>query len=97
MTDEIRYELLKNEVDKSNIKREVNLDMRSFANSLKNGLGEEMKNELKNPPKPDEKAAKRLKKRRFWGKLKEDFKMFFFKKENNDINNFINDTQYTQN
>lgn len=95
MTDDIKYELLKNEFDKTNINRELNLDMHSFANSLKNGLGDEMKDELRNPPKPNEKAAKRLKKRRFWGKLKEDLKMFFLKRKNNDINDFINDSQYT--
>ena len=38
----------------------------------------EIKNELINPPKPDKNAGKRLKRRRFWGKLKEDFKLMFF-------------------
>jgi hypothetical protein len=78
MTEEIKNEIILNEVIRTSNEKKMTTDKHSFANALKNGLGDEIKNELMNPPKPDKNAGKRLKRRRFWGKLKEDFKLMFF-------------------
>lgn len=84
MTEEMKNEIILNEVLRKNDETKRNKEMNSFAKALKNGLGEEIKKELTNPSKPDKKAGRRLKRQRFWGKLKEDFKILFFKTNKND-------------
>lgn len=82
INEELKTEIIKTELLMKNDEKQTNLDKVKFANALKNGMGEMMKNDLLNPPKYDKKAARKLKFKRFWGKLKEDFKMFFFNKKN---------------
>lgn len=82
MTEEIIKEIALNEIDKRKSEKELEINMISFANAMKNGFGEEMKQELINPPKPNKKNAKKIKRARFWGKIRENIKLLFFKKNN---------------
>ena len=84
MTDEIRNEIALNEVIKTSNEKKMTTDMHLFANALKNGLGDEIKKELINPPQPNKKAGKRLKRKRFWGGLKERFKLLFLTTDNDE-------------
>lgn len=89
INEELKNEIIKTGLLMKNDEKQTNLDKVKFANALKNGMGEMMKKELINPPKYDSKAARKLKRKRFWGKLKEDLKMFFFnKKIENDFNEY---------
>jgi hypothetical protein len=81
INEELKSEIIKTELLMKNDEKLTNLDKIKFANALKNGMGEIMKNELINPPIYDNKAARKLKRKRFWSKLKEDLKMFFFNKK----------------
>lgn len=87
INDELKAEIVKTELLMKNDEKQTNLDKIKFAQALRNGMGEMMKKDLIDPPKYDDKAARKLKRRRFWGKLKEDLKMFFFnKKIDSDFN-----------
>lgn len=98
MIDErVKKELMMTELERTSGERQLTTTMTSFANTLKNGLGEEIRSELNNPSKPNKKAGKRLKRARFWGKLKEDLKQLFFKGENNDnYTDFLRDDEDTE-
>ena len=87
INDELKTEIVKTELLMKNDEKQTNIDKIKFAQALRNGMGEMMKKDLIDPPKYDDKAARKLKRRRFWGKLKEDLKMFFFnKKIDSDFN-----------
>ena len=84
INEELKTEIYKTGLQMKNDEKQTNFDKIKFANALKNGMGEMMKKELIDPPKYDNKAARKLKRKRFWGKLKEDLKLFFFNKKIND-------------
>lgn len=84
INEELKTEIYKTGLQMKNDEKQTNIDKIKFANAMKNGMGDMMKKELKDPPKYNKKMAMKLKIKRFWGKLKEDLKMFFFNKKVND-------------
>ena len=84
INQELKTEIYKTGLLMKNDEKQTNIDKVNFANALKNGMGEMMKNELKNPPKYDKKEEKRLKRKRFWSKFKEDIKSLFLNKKVDD-------------
>ena len=84
INEELKTEIYKTGLQMKIDEKQTHIDNVKFANAMKNGMGDMMKKELKDPPKYNNKMAMKLKIKRFWGKLKEDLKMFFFNKKVND-------------
>ena len=70
--------------DKKESENALTLGINSFANEIKNGLGDEIKKELLNPTIKPIKKSRKEKRREWWNSLKERLNAYFFP-ENNEI------------
>lgn len=77
--------------DRKEIENILNLEMNSFAEAIKSGLGDEIKKELLNPTiKPIKKTKKEIRKEK-WVILKEKLNSYFFPENKNGL--YISDEQ----
>ena len=77
--------------DRKEIEDILNLEMNSFAETIKNGLGDEIKKELLNPTiKPIKKTKKEIRKEK-WVILKEKLNSYFFPENKNGL--YLSDEQ----
>jgi alanyl-tRNA synthetase len=71
--------------DRKEIENTLNLEMNSFAEAIKSGLGDEIKKELLNPTiKPIKKTKKEIRKEK-WLILKEKLNSYFFPENKNGL------------
>ena len=70
--------------DKKDSENTLTLSMNSFADEIKNGLGDEIKKELLNPTIKPIKKSNKEKRNEWWNSLKEKLNTYFFP-ENNGI------------
>ena len=77
--------------DRKEIEDILNLEINSFAETIKNGLGDEIKKELLNPTiKPIKKTKKEIRKEK-WVILKEKLNSYFFPENKNGL--YLSDEQ----
>ena len=77
--------------DRKEIEDILNLEINSFAETIKNGLGDEIKKELLNPTiKPIKKTKKEIRKEN-WAILKEKLNSYFFPENKNGL--YLSDEQ----